>query len=722
MPIPSSGPIKFSELQTEFGGNDPIGLGEYYAGGSFVAAGTTGDSGSIPTSGTIRAGNFYGSTAAGVLWGPRFLRFGNLGGKIRYLNGRFIYGFQGNNDSLILFNSTNGINWTEIKGTLTNPTENNSRYIIYDIAWNGSVYVAVVFVQFPNNTSTYRIFRSTDLNTWTKTYDVPVNNNSYLAESITYGNGKFVFFSNSFASSNTNTVYNSTDGINWTSSLVSGFSGSSYCSKDIIWNGFVFVAVGQYRNIAYSTNGTNWTVVSTNSTGTFKSIAWGNNNFVIFSPDLSFVLTSPNGVTWTQRNLPSGSTGTSVAWSGSAFVTSPGTLKTWATSPDGITWTARSYSTVYPVTGFATSTSAAGGGVVVSTGAGLFYSNDNGVTVSTPYTGSLAVISALETNGSVFVAGGSSETINSSGQGLPTLLYSYDAINWNKANYSATSTSVPFVDIIWDGSKFVAAAGRSLNGLYSAGILTSTDGVNWTVAVNFLNTSTNTAICALGMAWNGSKFVLVGTRDGTYHSSDGITWTRYNSGTSGIDFSNIAWGNNKFVSSSFNAVFYSSDGITWTPNSFPLNYLTNSSNINKIRFLNGKFIAVCRSSAAYTAPFGFQGTIHTSIDGITWTQATFTSIPYGMFVDVTAVGNTYYALLVPVSANDRTVSSCVYTSSDGGITWSPVASTSPTNLGSGYPTASTTVYGSIKRMGNKIFFGAAPGLIGSSPVPTIKSV
>ena len=62
MAIPSSGPLALSAIQTEFGGSNPISMSEYYAGGSNVPSGTTGDSGSIPSSGAIAVGQFYGST------------------------------------------------------------------------------------------------------------------------------------------------------------------------------------------------------------------------------------------------------------------------------------------------------------------------------------------------------------------------------------------------------------------------------------------------------------------------------------------------------------------------------------------------------------------------------------------------------------------------------------------------------------------------------------
>tara|TARA_R110002167_G_scaffold42834_2_gene129800 strand:+ start:299 stop:1063 length:765 start_codon:yes stop_codon:yes gene_type:complete len=63
MAIPSSGTLALSAIQTEFGGSNPISMSEYYAGGSNVPSGATGDSGSIPSSGAVAVSQFYGSTA-----------------------------------------------------------------------------------------------------------------------------------------------------------------------------------------------------------------------------------------------------------------------------------------------------------------------------------------------------------------------------------------------------------------------------------------------------------------------------------------------------------------------------------------------------------------------------------------------------------------------------------------------------------------------------------
>ena len=62
MTLPTSGPLSLDDIQTEFGGSNPISLNEYYAGGAYVIAGTTGTYGAVPSSGTISIQNFYGTS------------------------------------------------------------------------------------------------------------------------------------------------------------------------------------------------------------------------------------------------------------------------------------------------------------------------------------------------------------------------------------------------------------------------------------------------------------------------------------------------------------------------------------------------------------------------------------------------------------------------------------------------------------------------------------
>jgi hypothetical protein len=61
--IPGSS-ISLSQIQTEFGGSNPISISEYYAGAGYVGAGTANaTSVAIPTSGTISFADFSGASA-----------------------------------------------------------------------------------------------------------------------------------------------------------------------------------------------------------------------------------------------------------------------------------------------------------------------------------------------------------------------------------------------------------------------------------------------------------------------------------------------------------------------------------------------------------------------------------------------------------------------------------------------------------------------------------
>ena len=66
MAMPASGAITFAQLQTEFGGANPISLSEYYNGGAYVA------NGAVPSSGTISLSQFYGLSAEQITLGASY--------------------------------------------------------------------------------------------------------------------------------------------------------------------------------------------------------------------------------------------------------------------------------------------------------------------------------------------------------------------------------------------------------------------------------------------------------------------------------------------------------------------------------------------------------------------------------------------------------------------------------------------------------------------------
>lgn len=79
MTLPAHGnSISLSQIQTEFGGSNPISLSEYYAGGSYVPSGTTGEHGAIPSSSTTSLDKFHGASSI--------------------VQTNFVYGFGAHND------------------------------------------------------------------------------------------------------------------------------------------------------------------------------------------------------------------------------------------------------------------------------------------------------------------------------------------------------------------------------------------------------------------------------------------------------------------------------------------------------------------------------------------------------------------------------------------------------------------------------------------------
>jgi len=66
MALQTSGTISLLDLQNTYGGSNPIGMSEYYRGGSYVQSGFSVKgsfialNSGVPTSGTISLGDFYG--------------------------------------------------------------------------------------------------------------------------------------------------------------------------------------------------------------------------------------------------------------------------------------------------------------------------------------------------------------------------------------------------------------------------------------------------------------------------------------------------------------------------------------------------------------------------------------------------------------------------------------------------------------------------------------
>lgn len=83
MALQTSGAISLANVQSEFGASNPIGINEYYRGGSNVPNSSANSS--IPTSGQIQLDDFYGGTASSSDNTFNFtMSTGSSGGKISF--------------------------------------------------------------------------------------------------------------------------------------------------------------------------------------------------------------------------------------------------------------------------------------------------------------------------------------------------------------------------------------------------------------------------------------------------------------------------------------------------------------------------------------------------------------------------------------------------------------------------------------------------------------
>ena len=242
-------------------------------------------------------------------------------------------------------------------------------------------------------------------------------------------------------------------------------------------------------------------------------------------------------------------------------------------------------------------------------------------------------------NGRFIAVGGTGRVASTS------MAYSTDGITWTAVTSSVFS-DVAFGNVVFEGGKFfVYGSGR---------IASSTDGVNWTRAVDDQFNRQDIQ----GIRYVDGKYVLALYDGRIAHSVDGVTWTmlartnlynirdgslRYAGGKlfavwgvtghnrrlsysedAGITWTNIAtilgggyvtnsaiaYGDGKFVvGGEEGKMAYSTDGcITWTTVE---DSTFGGSNIRYIAYSGGKFVAVGGGKIAY------------SVDGVTWTAVEF---------------------------------------------------------------------------------------------------
>jgi hypothetical protein len=429
--------------------------------------------------------------------------------------------------------STNGITWTEIG--FYNVINTGLGYCILSVVWNGTIWIILSY-------GTYKIAWSIDGINWYGVNTTAVLQNGGYNYAIAWNGSMFVGISGFSAGE----IAYSTNGINWTA--VSGVSiGQSNCA--IAWTGSMWIITGTNTTTAifYSTNGTSWTGVSGTNTNRYRFRTISVYNYPVLPANP--VITTPPAIPFTLNS----STLITYGLSGSGWPNS----KISISNNDGITW--------------------------ASFGTGDIFSGTN--------------ITPIAYNGILYTTG---------------VYYSYNLSNWRLCNGSGFSASYQSGGTIWNGSCFISY--QYLNILYS------TDGINWS------NVKTMTSI-PTGLTWNSSAWIA-SSGDGLAYSTNGTTWTNITRPTIMGGITAIGSNATMTILVGSNAVgnkgaCYSTNLTTWTsitlPNYFDVQTINSGSNTQGTSIVWNGYMWVMTGIGNHTGTNYIQSIIY-STNGITWSS------------------------------------------------------------------------------------------------------
>jgi hypothetical protein len=421
----------------------------------------------------------------------------------------------------------------------------------------------------------------------------------------------------------TNTIAWSTDGTNWTLVLNPPLS---YYGMGVTWNGQLFVACGEGTNtLCWSNDGKIWSAGTTPSgdsttilSGRFLRAEW-NGKLWIAVGGPTYGISGPgnmaysyDGKVWSRVNVSISNASASIKWDGKKWMI--GTTDNMMYSYDGFTWSKLlsiapawiAYDAVEPdaYIYMARPTLALGGNGTDTRS--IVFSSD-GFTWTQAITPTLSQGLCAAYNGSLWIAGGI---------GTYTMVYSTNGINWSPVLSSKSIFSTEVHGIAYNGTLWVA-------GGYGTNTLAySYDGLSW---VPISNTLTR----VFGLVWNGTLFMAAGTGTNTVaYSYNGINWLYASCPIESIYA--IAYSGSMWIASGLgtnDSLAYSYDGINWT-------------GLGKRIFASSN--AIAHNGFMWVAGGSSANTLAYSYDGFAWTglgTSIFTLFGYG----VTWNGNKWIA-------------------------------------------------------------------------------
>lgn len=468
--------------------------------------------------------------------------------------------------------SNDGVKWNSIKSDMLKD--------LMDICWNGKLFVAI-------GTGT-EVFQSADGIKWTRNYsglnesinDIVFGGKTFVAVGgLDDGPGialssmdgskwtknktnidtclnSVIWDGKRFVATGGKSVFISNDGISWNKA-----STQNYKFNDIAWNGKIYVAPVSYQSfdsgtIAYSSDGSKWTLKKIGDIDTFRSIAWNGNKFLVLDGNKAW--TSADGITWSSKSINLGEevnfASSNIGISGSDFLVNVnnGTENEVYKSKDGFNWTEytrdklgkygynafvktidRNFIRGYGSLGNKEYLSADGENWAVLDYKEYFI---NGIAYN-PYNGKFVIVA---TGGTLILLEPKNEKIDNSADNTNIIWSKYEnkKYDFNKSTIDSEPVSNGLSgndlnSIAYNGETYVVVDDYGI-------ISTSKDGVNWARVSSNVKSKLNYIL------WSEDRFVVVG-KDGTIlESLDGYTWKNCSLGES-VDLKKVIWDGKRYV-------------------------------------------------------------------------------------------------------------------------------------------------------------------------------
>ena len=353
------------------------------------------------------------------------------------------------------------------------------------------------------------VYSSPDGKVWTM---VDSSQYPFLAgdgHGVVYGNGVYLKFSDY-----SQYVLSSSDSVTWTQVTLP--QPKSDFLRGIFFLKGIFIVVGDYGYMTTSSDGVNWSLVTTQPLQPIRKIVYGNGLWVAIGTNI--IYTSTDGISWTPQYSTNDSTYdlTGITYGNNTFV-AVGLYNAVLTSPDGKVWTK-------------------------TMGTGL----DD-------------------------ITFGKSTFVGVSGHNLLT---ASDGINWTvRASYPPIQYRGTKSSLITFGNGIFAAIGYDTESVPTNDVVyTSPDGISWT---GYILDTPDSFKGLNDICYGNNTFLIVGKIGYVFSSSDGTNWVGRQSGAptpgGGVSYNDrygLAYGDGLFVSvGEWNTradIQSSPDGITWT--------------------------------------------------------------------------------------------------------------------------------------------------------------